>query len=234
MLTSDKGVAEPSIFDPDDWIGSHEYFQMRDASAFENAAAIPMDEVMIQCLRSTNAIRRLYKATSDQINRKLVTIEGVKGFVTLVHWVRLKDSRLTVEKAIDHVIDVTKSVRNRAKRKNNGGWVNGWAMVGIELDTNDSDQYAFHKSKVAGGPEADTGPIDDLIKQIADADNNRVLSKSMMSDKRGLGSLVKEFGADRVVEVVQQKLIGFVIDGAPKTPPVSWAYFRPILEDEAK
>jgi hypothetical protein len=269
VLATHEATKDQMDFDPDDWIRSHKYFQMRDPSAFEQAAAIPMDAEMIKCLKSTNAIKRLNKATSHRINAKLLTSDGIKGFVTLVHWVMRSDDWRTLEEAIDRVIDVTKEVQTRALRRKNGARVNGWAMVGMALDTkepskpkgrlglrgNDVELAANSGASNHSRPERHQDQegrielptdvdaqqaigahlrIDDLIKEISDRDYNNVLSGRLLSDKGGLGALVNEFGADRVVEVISQKFTDFMINGPPTTPIASWAYVWRILEHEGR
>jgi hypothetical protein len=73
-----------------------------------------------------------------------------------------------------------------------------------------------------------------LVKRLVyEHDVNGVLADVRGHD-RGLRALVKDFGADDVVRVIQGKIAESYIDGPPDLLPQSWGYFRPILEEERR
>ncbi|MEM7746629.1 MAG: hypothetical protein AAF346_00140 [Pseudomonadota bacterium] len=119
-------------FDPDDWIGSHSYFDVNDDSALAEAAAVPCDQDAIKLLKSNKVVRRLKKVVAGRINPKLLSPHGLKGFWTLVNFVNDRDPWLTQTEAIDHIIDVCGQ-----KLNDKHAWLNGWGLIGIELDAND-------------------------------------------------------------------------------------------------
>jgi transposase len=118
-------------FDPDAWIGTHSYFEVYDEEPLQDAAAIPLDDNGLQLIKRANVAKRLKNATNGQIHHKLLTRTGLKGLWTLVQFVHRRDPWLTQQEALDHVIDVAGQVTTENNR-----WVNGWALVGIELDAN--------------------------------------------------------------------------------------------------
>lgn len=135
----EQDVVQEDLVDPDLWIGTHAHFDVTDASEFERAAAVPLDPKGVDLLKSLGAVKRLKQETGDRIHRKLLTLEGMKGFWTLVNFVHHRHGWLTQKEVVDHVIDVTGRVVHRVDN-----WLNGWALIGIELDAADP---AFRKGQ---------------------------------------------------------------------------------------
>lgn len=170
-------------FDPDDWIGSHSYFDVNDDSALAEAAAVAYDQDAISLLKSNKVVRRLKKVVAGNINPKLLSPHGLKGFWTFVNFVIERDPWLTKAEAIDHVIDVTGQ-----RLHNKDAWLNGWGLIGIELDAHEPE---FRKGQPG------------WLCYFRDRADSLGLSEhfgdGLMSDREGLDEILRALKRDQNV-----------------------------------
>ncbi len=167
-------------FDPDDWIGTHSYFDVNDDSALAEAAAVAYDQDAIDLLKSNKVVRRLKKVVAGNINPKLLSPHGLKGFWTFVNFVIERDPWLTTTEAIDHVIDVTGQ-----RLQNKDAWLNGWGLIGIELDANELE---FRK----GQP----GWLCCFRDRADSLGLSEHFGDGLMSDREGLDEFLRAFKKD--------------------------------------
>ena len=180
-----------------------------------------LDEVLA-AVKATALADSIRAATRRRVSAELLRPSGLYAVCHLAAGVRRWKKALTAAQALDVVLAaIAERIGNR------GGWLNSLSVIGHRLageilHGRDPEQV-FAAARERADPH---------IADLRRADGARVLAPHLFEEDRAhLGQLLLEYG-EGAVATIRSILTRCMIDGPPPGSVTTWAYFRPVLDEQ--